>query len=197
MVRKPLIDFKEEWVRVKGYEDFYAVSNHGRICSLERSEFVKSKRTNGHYRKRNARFLVTKVSKAGYEQVGLYKEGVCKRKLVHRLVAEAFLDNPLNLPEVNHKDLNKSNNKKDNLEWASRKGNLLHAEEHDKKRIGSSVGTSVLDEEQVLEIVKLLESGASQTEVAKIYGVTNHAIHRIAKGDNWSWLTKIGRKVGE
>lgn len=59
----------------------------------------------------------------GYLQVGLYKDGKCRKHKVHRLVAECFVDNKNNKPEVNHLDENKQNNKSENLEWCTRKEN--------------------------------------------------------------------------
>ena len=66
-------------------------------------------------------------SKYGYLVVGLYKNGKHKLFRVNRLVAEAFIPNPENKPEVNHKDTNKLNNRADTLEWATRSENQLHA----------------------------------------------------------------------
>ena len=65
--------------------------------------------------------------KKGYLLVDLYKDGERSKKRVNRLVAEAFIPNPDNKPEVNHKDGNKSNNNVDNLEWATKKENCRHA----------------------------------------------------------------------
>ena len=62
-----------------------------------------------------------------YDRVTLCNNGKCNRFLLHRLVAESFLPNPLNKPQVNHKDFNKRNNSKDNLEWVTAKENAQHA----------------------------------------------------------------------
>ena len=102
---------QEIWKPVEGFENLYAVSNLGRIKSLW---FGREKILKPH-----------KVK--GYLQVGLCRNGKIKQFYVHRLVAEAFLPNPLGLPEVNHKDENKSNNVVSdvvsNLEWCSHKYN--------------------------------------------------------------------------
>ena len=65
-----------------------------------------------------------------YRYVGMKQNGKRVFKKVHRLVAEAFIPNPFNLPEVNHKDLDKYNNREDNLEWMTRQQNMEHAREH-------------------------------------------------------------------
>ena len=96
---------------VKGYEGLYQVSNFGNIMSLNYSNTGKAKLMNPRERK------------DGYLQVHLYKNRKPKMFQVHRLVAEAFIPNPDNLPEVNHKDEDKTNNSVENLEWCTREYN--------------------------------------------------------------------------
>jgi hypothetical protein len=184
----------EKWLSVIGYEGLYLVSNFGRVYSEPRTEYVKSKRTGGHYRYRNAKYVKFTASNMGYFQVGLCKDGLTKRKTVHRLVAEAFIPNPDNLPEVNHIDGDKKNNHYTNLEWSTRTKNALHSTQTLLKGRGELNGTSKLTEKDVLEIAELLTSGSSQSEIAKMFNVTNHAIYRIHRGFNWSWLTGFDRK---
>ena len=99
---------KEYWKPVVGYEGLYEVSNWGRVKSLK---FGKEK------------ILKPSKNKKGYLHVVLCKENILKNFLVHRLVAEAFIPNPNNYKEVNHKDEDKSNNIVTNLEWCDRKYN--------------------------------------------------------------------------
>ena len=73
------------------------------------------------------RALKQKTTKAGYKSVCLYLPDGKKTKFVHRLIAQAFIYNPLNLPEINHLDGNKSNNVPSNFEWCTRKQNVIHA----------------------------------------------------------------------
>ena len=111
---------KEIWRDVVGYEGLYKVSNFGRIKSLPRNGTVKYER-----------LLRQKVGNNGYCTVALSKHNKTKYKSVHRLVAEAFLDNPKDLPLINHKDENKLNNCVDNLEWCDAHYNMtygVHAE---------------------------------------------------------------------
>ena len=105
---------EEIWKDIKGYEGVYQVSNLGNVKSVER--FVKH--SCGGNKVVKEKILKT-GKRAGYYSVLLSKEGVHKNFCVHRLVAEAFLDNPNNLPCVNHKDENKTNNYVDNLEWCT------------------------------------------------------------------------------
>jgi hypothetical protein len=104
---------EEVWKDVPGYEDLYQVSSYGNVRSLDR--YVNSR--NGSRKPVNGQILKQEKTKSGYLQVPLSKCGRHKRFKVHRLVACAFIGNPLNLPQVNHKDENKLNNHVENLEW--------------------------------------------------------------------------------
>ena len=104
---------KEYWKPVVGYEGLYEVSNWGRVKSLPRNSTVKY-----------ARILKPCTDRYGYLYVNLCKNNKQKKFTVHRLVAEAFLPNPDNLPCVNHKDECKSNNVVNNLEWCSYSYNI-------------------------------------------------------------------------
>jgi hypothetical protein len=108
----------EIWVDVVGYEGLYQVSHLGRV------KRVMGKDSRGNLR--NERVLKPRLI-GGYLIAHLCKDGVASNKAVHRLVAEAFIDNPQNLPEVNHRDGCKENNYYLNLEWVSPSGNSLHA----------------------------------------------------------------------
>ena len=113
---------EEIWKDKKDYEEHYQVSNCGRIKSIK---FGKEK------------ILKLIKDKDGYLQVTLCKNGIQKNYKVHRLVAEAFLPNPDNLPQVNHKDENKLNNNVDNLEWCTNEYNINYGtgiERRSKKR---------------------------------------------------------------
>ena len=113
------MEIKEIWKDVKDYEGLYQVSNLGRVKSLERKSW------NGYkWFIKKERILKPRPLKAGYLKVSLSKDGIVKDFLIHRLVAIAFIPNPNNLPEVNHKDENKGNNRYYNLEWCDGKYNI-------------------------------------------------------------------------
>ena len=99
----------EIWCPIKGYESLYEVSDQGRVKSIGYGK---------------DRILKPRIDKDGYLQVYLYKNRVPKHCLVHRLVAKTFIPNPDNLPQVNHKDENKTNNSVQKLEWCDSKYNI-------------------------------------------------------------------------
>lgn len=109
---------KEEWRDIKGYEGLYQVSNLGRVKSLPRKVCFGV-----GYRIVDEKILKQYIQNNGYVWVGLHKNNKQKRMLVHRLVAIAFIPNPDNLPEVNHKSEIKTQNNVENLEWCSRQYN--------------------------------------------------------------------------
>lgn len=118
---------QEIWKDVKDYEGYYQVSNLGRVRSLDR--YIKQK---NRYKKQINRFIKGKLLTSskdcnGYIHIILYKNKKYKIFRVHQLVAQTFIINPKNLPEVNHIDGNKENNCVDNLEWITRTENRLHA----------------------------------------------------------------------
>lgn len=111
---------KEIWKDVPDYEELYQVSNLGRIRSYE-----KYKRAGRHTSVYYCPSMIIKSFSAGtgYQRVNLYKNRKGRQLSVHRLVAMAFIPNPDNLPQVNHKDEDKTNNRLDNLEWCTAKYN--------------------------------------------------------------------------
>lgn len=109
---------KEEWKNIKGYSN-YMVSNKGRVKSLGR--WVNYKNKGKRWKKE--KIMKPSVDKIGYLLIGLWKNGKQKFFTVHRLVAQAFIPNPNNLPQVNHKDENKENNVVKNLEYCDAKYN--------------------------------------------------------------------------
>lgn len=110
----------EEWKDVVGYEGLYQVSNLGRV----KTSFKPIKCHKNSIRFGKEKILSSKIEKNGYERVNLSKDGERKTYSIHRLVAQAFIPNPNNLPQINHKDENKLNNCVENLEWCTAKYNV-------------------------------------------------------------------------
>ena len=118
---------KEIWKPIKDFESSYEVSNLGNVRSIDR--YVEYIGTNQTHKKMNmkqfkkGKILIPALHKNGYFFVALPK----KQKSIHRLVAETFIPNPNNLPQINHKDGNKKNNNVKNLEWCNQSYNTQHA----------------------------------------------------------------------
>lgn len=166
----------EEWKPVKGYENRYMVSDHGRVKSLER--IIEA--LDGFERHYQEKFLKLKPNKVrGYTAVRLYDDkGNYKHIEVHRLVALHFLSNPDGLPIVNHIDQVRDNNHMDNLEWCSYAHNLLHRGAHRKGRekIKKKVFQySLLDEE-------FIKAWPSATDCARETGIDRSGISHVCNG---------------
>lgn len=126
---------EEIWKDIKGYEDKYQVSNTGKVRSKDRFDSAMRNRIKGQ--------IIKQVSSAhGYKRLNLCKNGKPRLWLVHRLVAEAFIPNPNNLPYINHKDENPSNNNVDNLEWCTHLYNMNYGtikERHSRDMTGKMI----------------------------------------------------------
>ena len=103
---------------IPGYEGEYAITSCGKVWSYKRG-----------------RFLAPRLQQNGYTSVALCKNGIRKNELIHRLVALAYIANPLNLSEVNHLDEDKLNNALPNLEWCSHKYNCNYGTRNEKQKI--------------------------------------------------------------
>lgn len=116
---------KEIWKDIVGYEGYYQVSNLGRIKSLDRTVT----RNDGVKQFKKGIIKTPKNSTDGYDLITLSKNGENKTQGIHIIVAKHFIPNPDNLPEVNHKDFNRKNNRVDNLEWSTHQDNIKHSAE--------------------------------------------------------------------
>ena len=111
------------WKPIKGFEGLYEVSNQGQIKSCQRIIICKD----GKKKHLKEKILNPAKGTYGRNQYTLCKNGIKYSVRGYRIVAETFLENPLNLPEVNHKDGNNLNDCVENLEWISQKDNEQHA----------------------------------------------------------------------
>ena len=165
----------ENWLPVQGFEGLYEVSDQGRVRSLKRAT------TSG-------KILKPMTLWNGYQKVCLCKGNKKATKVVHRLVAIAFIDNPDNKPEVNHKNGVRDDNRAANLEWVTRSENELHAYAvlgklphaywKDKPRRFARKFT----DEQVVAIRK---DTRPNTEIAAEYGVSKTTIRDIKRRKNY------------
>lgn len=177
---------EEIWKDIKYYEHYYQVSSLGKLRSLDRVD------CNGNHRK--GKPLKLFCDKDGYLIASLSKAGVAKHYKVHRIVAEAFIPNPNKLPQINHKDENKQNNRVDNLEWCTAQHNINYGGRNmkvSKALSGENAHTCKLTEADVLEIrarYKQRDKYNNANILAKEYGISHHQILRIAKYERWKQI---------
>lgn len=174
---------KEIWKDISGYEGLYQVSNLGRVKSLgNRSNHKKP-------------MIKSLQNRNGYYSITLYKNSKTKTTGVHRLVAEAFIPNPDNLPEVNHKDENKLNNRVDNLEWCNKKYNINYGHSAVNRRIqnrerGLSMSKKVLCVETGVIYPSITEAyrqtGIGQKEIINVCKGKPH--YKTAGGYHWKYI---------
>lgn len=177
----------EVWLDIKDFEGFYQVSNCGRIRSKTRIS-NSSKSGKSYKRILNSRIIRPNFTRGSYMSVGLHKNGKAKTMSLHRLVAAAFLENPDNLPEVNHIDSNPINNHVENLEWCSTLDNRLHAMEFGKWNFkGEKAVFSKLTNEKVLTIRANIEN-KSIAKLAAEFGVTRKCISNILNRRSWTHI---------
>ena len=174
---------KEIWKDIKGYEGLYQVSSLGRVKSLSR------KTTKGKILKQT-RFR-------NYLGVILSKNNIKKVRNVHRLVAETFIPNPNNYPQVNHKDENPRNNSVSNLEWCTSSYNINYGNRNNK--VSSKLGKRVL----------CIETGiiynSTMDAISALRGFNNYTQGHIADccrgvrnkafGYHWKYLEKDNKEI--
>ena len=152
----------EIWKDIEGYEGLYQISNKGRVKSLK-------------YGKERIRTPV--ITNDGYLNVILYKNTTAQHRLIHRLVAEAFIPNQDNLPEINHRDENKKNNCVENLEWCDRGYNVNYGTRNE--RITGRPSIAILQYSKSREFIKEWQSSR---EVERVLGIDNSNITKCCKG---------------
>lgn len=168
-------------MKIKGYEN-YEITEKGEVINT----------TTGRILKQN-------ISTVGYLQVNLSKNGKAKTFQVHRLVAEAFIPNPQNLPEVNHRDEDKTNNTMNNLEWCTRQYNLNYGTHNE--RISKTM-SGVYNTKKSKTVLQLRMDGSlvriwpSVSEVQRQLGYSAGSISGCCRGERHSaygfkWLYAI------
>lgn len=152
----------EVWQPVSEFDGLYEISSAGRVRSVRRGIILKTKMNNG------------------YTKLDLSKGNIGYPRLVHRLVAQAFIANPDNKPEVNHLDGNRSNNAVSNLEWSTHSENGLHS----YRELGRKP-TTKLSSAQVTEIRRRVDTGEAQASLAREFGVSPGLVTQIIRRTIW------------
>lgn len=172
----------EKWLPVVGYERLYEVSDLGRVRSLPR------KVPSGHTSLSKPRFytvrgkILSATPSNGYLVNVLHKDGIPWSTSIHRLVAVAFVPNPLGHPQVNHIDGDRKNNLAANLEWCDAQGNADNAVQRGVVKRGEAHYRAALTDEAVIAIRASYEK---QSVLAEKYGVTNGLISMVRTGKIW------------
>lgn len=176
---------KEIWETIKSFEN-YQVSNLGNVKSLDRL----IKRDYHGDVKYNGKVLKNNLNHKGYPVVYLSVNSKQKTISVHRLVAIAFIKNPENKPQVNHKNGIKTDNRVDNLEWCTNKENQIHAYKNGLRNSQRGVlnGFSKLTEKEVLEIRSLKNKEIKLKYLSKKYNVSMTTISDIKKYKIWKHI---------
>lgn len=167
---------KEIWKTIEGYTD-YQISNYGKIKSFK---YNKEK------------ILKHSLDSDEYSLIILCSNKNKFTKTIHRLVANAFINNPDNKPQVNHKDGNKQNNNVDNLEWVTISENIIHAYKNNlKTQQGISNTNCKLSENEVLTIHGLYLSGMTQSIISELYNIPQQHVSLIVNNKSWTHLTGV------
>jgi len=156
-----------EWKDIKGYEGIYQAHPSGKLRSLDRYRTMTGRnkvKSFTYDRFLKGKVLVGGIDKDGY-RIGVFHDSLGNRKTLkfHRLIAQTFIENKHNLPEVNHKDGNKTNNNANNLEWTSTSSNVQHAFDTGLKNMDWKKRAVVQLDKNTLEVIKVYES-ATATE---------------------------------
>ena len=175
----------EIWRWIRGYEGLYQISNFGRVKSFPRKGSRGTKTTG---------FLIMKplITRSGYLYVSLKNKGAMQRFKLHRLVSQAFIENPENKQTVNHKDGNKFNNYVDNLEWATQDENNQHAIDTGLQKSGANRNTAKLTNEQVKYIRENYiprDSEFGGAALARKFNVKSSTVQNVIHGKNYKNVT--------
>ncbi len=157
-------------VTIRGYNTMYIINDIGHIINLKTGKNIHPS-----------------LDRKGYCSIKLKYDERFITTFIHRLVAQAFIPNPENKPEVNHINGNKLCNWVGNLEWVTSKENIAHAFQNGLRTIsvGENANSSIYSDEQIHSVCKLLESGMSIRDVSNKTGVTYHSVAGIRSGRCW------------
>lgn len=181
---------EEIWKPIKNYEKLYHISNLGRVKSLEK-EWISGNNIKRHH----PDIILKTVLHRGYKAITLSKNKKRKTVKIHRLVAQAFISNPENKPEVNHKNGIKTDNRVENLEYVTYKENMKHATVNGLRAKGNRNGNSKLKEKEIVEIKKMLKAGIKQNIIAKQFKVTTPVISYIKNNKWWKHIKEINNQL--
>lgn len=156
---------REVWKDISGYEGRYMISNLGRVKSLP------------NVSRSGERVLTPNIKPTGYSEAHLCKDGKGSKRLVHRLVADAFIIKVYGKHDINHIDCNRSNNCVTNLEWCTRRENTQHGMKY------GNISYKLSQED--VDSIRYLHGCFSMLELAVIYDLTTSTVHGIINNSKW------------
>lgn len=175
----PDINNEVKYIYINKIKTEYQITSSGDVYSLNYNHTGKKRK------------LKTRKNHSGYHLIGIRVNGKCYVKQVHRLVADAFIPNPENKPQVNHINGNKDDNSVNNLEWVTAKENILHAIKTNLKPVGEKSYLAKITEKQAIEISELLvENKLSVPEICKKCKVSYSTVNDIKRKKSWKSLTE-------
>lgn len=165
-----------EWVSLDRYKGLYLFNSYGEVKCLPKK--------GNHYTESISR---GSINLDGYYIMTMVNvDGIIKQEKIHRVIAEIFIPNPLDLPQVNHKNTIKTDNRVANLEWNTDLQNKKHAYENGLMKFGENFTPSVLTNVQALEI---FNSPENQYDLAKKFSITQSTVSAIKTGKTWFHIT--------
>lgn len=166
---------EEIWKEIEYGGLKYLVSNYGKIKGFKRG------------------LLKQRINLDGYYEITAGINELRTRVRVHKLVALTFIENPNNLPEVNHKDFNRLNNYYKNLEWCTHEYNIQYSAKYNNEVVceskrGSKNGNSKLTEDIVIHIRDLFDKGKRIFEISNMLNISWSTVNRVVKRENWNHI---------
>ena len=196
---------KEIWKDIKGYEGLYQVSNLGNVKKIKNKKYNINKKEVEE--KEINKYISIGKHKLGYKNVKLTdKNGIRKNLFLHRIIAEAFVENPNNFNIINHKDGDKSNNNINNLEWTTQKDNVNHAWKNglceNVRKVcainGKRKSKKIIQKNKNGEVIKVWNSAM---DIERELGIIHNNItfcckhhNRTAGGFIWEYYKELGGK---
>lgn len=166
----------EQWKSIEEYKEAYEISNFGRVKNIKTGNVLKNR-----------------TDKDGYLDIALFKNGKRKRFKIHRLVAQAFIPNPENKPQVNHIDEDKTNNHVDNLEWCTIKYNVNYGTNRNRAAEKMSKKIKIIYPDGTFDFCNSISSFSKENHLSKgnIWMVLN-GINKQYHGMKFEYVTERG-----